>query len=528
MGQSNRYRLPHARASRARSLSGQFNAIIAAMADAVVVYDATGRIVHFNDAASTLFHMPERMPYLSLPLDQREAGLDMQDLDGRTLRRDEWPATRALHGEHLNGAAAPDIRAHTPDGHDLILNISGAPLLDERGHILGAVCIIRDVTARRRLERDIAERAAELESIFATQTEGVAFVDREGRILRINEAQRRLLAARAVDTDDGDIGAWSRQAAPYDAQGRPVPRDALPFYRALRGETITDENAVELYQRTPDGHNLVVRISAAPVRNARGEILGVVLTTRDVSVQRQLEQRQRDILRVVAHDLLSPITGIRLYFDTQERRARQGLPPYVPDESLLQAMKANLTRMEHLVNDLRAVTSIEAGALSINRRLSDVRAICQRELAVQHALAPGRIIQFDAPQEVVQAEIDEQRVGQVIANFLNNALKYSAADKPVTLTLSADATTVRLAVRDEGPGIPEPERARLWERFHRVEDIKPVDGSQSLGLGLYICRAIAEAHGGHVGVESAVGEGSTFWCTLPRVSPAATGNGHAR
>lgn len=515
MGQFKRYRPPSTRTRQAQNISGQFGAIFAAMADAVVVYDGNGRIVEFNDAADTLLQMRERLPFLSLPLDQREAGLQMQDLDGRLLRREDWPAIRALHGERLNGATAPDIRARTPGGHDLILNISGAPLTDAHGQILGAVCIIRDVTARRQLERDVAERAAELESIFATQTEGIVYVDRDGRIIRMNEAQRRLLAARGVNSTEEHIDAWAQRTAPCDALGQPVSRDALPFYRALRGETITDENAIELYQRTPEGRNLVLRINAAPVRNAHGGIVGVVMTTRDVSQQRQLEQQQRDILRVVAHDLLSPVTGMRLYFATQERRMRQGLPPFEPDESLLRAMNANLTRMEYLVNDLRAVTSIEAGALSLNRHPCDVRALCQREVAVQHALEPGRIIHFEAPEEAIQAEVDEQRVGQILANFLGNALKYSAADKPVTLTLSAADGTVRLAVRDEGPGIPEMERARLWERFHRVPGIKASDGSQSLGLGLYICRAIAEAHGGQVGVESTLGEGSTFWCTLP-------------
>lgn len=527
MGPSKRYRPPAARTGRAQAISGQYGVIFAAMADAVVVYDAKGRIVQFNDAAATMFHMRERLTYLSLPLDQREAGLEMQDPDGHPLRREEWPAFRVLRGERLNGASTPDIRARTPDGRDLILNISGAPMQDARGRLQGAVCIIRDVTVRRALERDVAERAAELESIFATQTEGIAYVDRDGRIIRMNEAQRRLLAEREVDSTHEHVDTWSRQTTPYNALGRPVPREELPFYRALRGETITDEHAVELYQRSLDGRNLVVRISAAPVRNAQGEIVGVVLTTRDVTQQRQLEQQQRDILRVVAHDLLSPITGMRLYFATQERRLSQGLPPLVPDESLLRAMKANLTRMEYLVNDLRAVTSIEAGALNLDRSVCDVRAICEREIAVQRALAPERTIHFEAPEEAIQAEVDEQRIGQLVANYLGNALKYSATDKLVTLTLTADDTTVRLAVRDEGPGIPEKERARLWERFHRVEGIKPVDGSQSLGLGLYICKAVAEAHGGAVGVESVVGEGSTFWCTLPRVCPVPPKNGSA-
>ncbi len=491
-----------------------------AMTDAIFVYDAVGRVVRMNEAATTLTQVGESQAVVALPVGERRAIMEMRDVDGRLLPREEWPAVRALHGELLTGAAAPDILARTPDGRDLILNVSGAPLLDAQGQVIGAVCVSRDVTERKRLEQELAERAAELESVFATQVEGVVYADNAGHIIRMNEAQRQILIARGVDPEDEHIDTWVVTSPPRDAQGQPVPRDRLPFYRALRGEILTGEAAVELFQRTRDGSDLVMRVSGAPVRDARGQIMGAVLTMYDVTRQRQLEQQQRDVLRVVAHDLLSPITSMRLFFQLQERRLRQGQPAFVPDEALLNALKANVTRMERLVNDLRAVTTIEAGALSLDRRPCDLAALCRQEVEIQRQLAPGRVIQVDAPTEPLRAEVDEQRVGQVVANFLSNALKYAPPDAPITLTLHADDAAVRIEVRDEGPGIPAAEIPRLWERFHRVAGIKAQDGTQSLGLGLYICKAIVEQHGGQVGVESAPGVGSTFWCALPRTALA--------
>lgn len=656
MRQTNRRQQLSAHASQTQGSIDELSAIFMAMTDAVFVFDADGRIVRMNDAAATLTQAGENPAFVALPLGARRAVLEMRDLDGRILPREEWPATRALRGERLIGAAAPDVLARTPDGHDLVLNISGAPLFDAQGQVTGAVCVSRDVTERKRLERELAERAAEMESIFATQVEGVVYADSAGHIIRMNDAQRQLLLSRGVDPTAEHIDAWAGTTPPYDAQGRPVPRDRLPFYRALRGETIAREEAVELHQRGRDGRDLAVRISAAPVRDAQGRIVGVVSTTHDVTQQRlleqelaerasqiesifdaqvdgiilcdtqariirmntaqrqmlglditeegsgfsfaqyamrrnprdienrplsyeqgpmmrvlrgeiltgaqavelrfraldgreliaqisgapvrdaaghiiggvvavrditerrQLEQQQRDVLRVVAHDLMNPITGMRLYFQSQERRLRLGQPAFVPDDALLNALKASVTRMEHLVNDLRAVTSIEAGALSLDRRPCDLSALCRREVEVQRLLAPNRAVQFEAPEQPLQADVDEQRVGQVVANFLSNALKYSPADCPVNLTLRADGAIARIAVQDAGPGIPETEFARLWERFHRVEGVKAQDGAQSLGLGLYICRAIIEQHGGQVGVESELGAGSTFWCTLPLAS----------
>lgn len=660
MRQAKRHRRLSAPPDQPHGSIDELSAIFAAMVDAVFVYDADGRIVRMNDAAAALTESRESRTSAALPLHARRAIIELRDLDGRALPREEWPVTRALHGERLIGAAAPDVRARTPDGRDLILNISGAPLLDAQGQVRGAVCVSRDITERKRLERELDERATELESIFATQAEGVVYADTSGRIVRMNAAQRRLLLARGIDPSAERIDAWAEETEPHDTQGQPLPRERLPFYRALRGETVGGDDAVELYQHTRDGQDLVVRISGAPVRDAQGQILGAVLTTvdvthqrrlekelatrasqiestfdamadgvvlcdvtgrivrvnaaqrhmlgdddlqegsgldfaeyatrhaprdleghplhykqgpmmrvlrgetltaahavdmrlraldgrelvvqisgapvrdasghviggivavRDVTERQRLEQQRSEILRVVAHDLLNPIMGVRLYVYTQQRRLSQGKAPFVPGEDLLVALDANLTRIEHLVDDLRATASIESGALTLQCGPCDLTALCQREIAVQQALAPSHTIHFDAPEQPIHADVDEQRVGQVITNFLSNALKYSPADRPVTLTLSAEDGIARIAVHDAGPGIPTFELDHIWDQFHRVEGIKAQNGTQSLGLGLYICRAFVERHGGRVGVESVVGEGSTFWCALPLEQRAAS------
>ena len=128
-------------------------------------------------------------------------------------------------------------------------------------------------------------------------------------------------------------------------------------------------------------------------------------------------------------------------------------------------------------------------------------------------------------------EADADRIGQVVANYLTNALKYAPADRPIEVSVDVDATTdrpteigggwVRVAVHDQGPGIPEAEQAEVWELFHQAPGATVQAGVQtgapggSLGLGLYICKAIVEAHGGQVGVDSTVGAGSIFWFALP-------------
>ncbi|HEX8037068.1 MAG TPA: ATP-binding protein, partial [Ktedonobacterales bacterium] len=491
------------------------SAVLEALGDAVVVYDEAGRLVDSNPAAETLLGLalPGRKEALAVPIGEREGATAFFTLEGQPLPREEWPPVRVLRGEVLTGAQTMDVIAYAADGQEHILNISGAPLLDAQGTVMGAVCVCRDVTERMQLERELAQRAVELETIFAMQVEGVVLVDTTGRPVRMNEAQRRLLAAKGMDPE-ASVDTWAQLLPPRDVAGQPIPREHLPFYRALRGETVIGEKAVEFYQRAQDGKDVVLRTSAAPVRDAEGRILGAVLTTYNVTQQRRLEQQRLDIMRVVAHELNNPVAAVRLYFDTQRRRLRRGLPAFMPDDQLLSEMEYSMTRMQRLLDDMRVATTVELGMLSLKRAWHDVAALSHAEAVSQQAVT-GRMVQVETPPEPVWAEVDGDRIGQVIANLLTNALKYSPADRPVGVTVGVAEGQVRVAVRDAGPGIPADEQQHLFEQFHRVQGIEAYDNSGGLGLGLYISKAIVAQHGGEMGVESTLGVGSTFWFALP-------------
>lgn len=497
-------------------------AILDTLADAVVVYDAAWRVVGANPAAVTLFGLaqPGRQEALTPPLHERAAAVELLTLEGQALPREQWPATRALAGETLAGARAVDVVARSLDGQEHVLNISGAPLRDPQGRVIGAVCVCRDSTARSRMERELAELAAELESIFTTQVEAVVYVDTNGRIVRMNEAQRRLLISRGLDPEETHIETWAQQTPPYDPQGQPIPLERLPFYRALHGETVIGEHAVELRQRARNGQELALRVSGAPVCDAEGRILGVVLTSHDVTEQRRLEQQRLTMMRVVAHDLAGPVAAVRLYLQTQQHRIEQGRPLFTPTDDLFTQMDHGLVRMQRLLNDLRAATQVEMGTLDLYRARQDVAALCRMEAAAQQ-VTTGRQVDVSTPTAPVWVYVDGERMGQVIANLLANALKYSPVEQPVAVTVRAEPGQARVEVHDSGPGIPAQEQKRLFEAFHRAAGVKTFDGSGGLGLGLYISKGIIDQHGGDIGVESAVGEGSTFWFTLPLMAQSA-------
>ncbi len=176
-----------------------------------------------------------------------------------------------------------------------------------------------------------------------------------------------------------------------------------------------------------------------------------------------------------------------------------------------------VARLERLVNDVLDVSRVQAGMLDLHPASTDLGTIVREAVGEQRQATPSRTLLLQLPAaQPVPVYADADRLGQVVTNYLTNALKYSPAEQPVVVGLDVAGHEVRVWVRDQGPGLPQEEQGRIWERFHRVKGIEVQSGTGvGLGLGLHICRTIIERHQGLVGVESAPGQGSTFWFTLP-------------
>jgi signal transduction histidine kinase len=229
-----------------------------------------------------------------------------------------------------------------------------------------------------------------------------------------------------------------------------------------------------------------------------------------------------EFLGIACHELKTPLAAIKGNVQLAERRLQRltsdrktQIDRLLPD--LLENANRQTDRLDRLVSDLLDVSRIQVGKLEMRSELCDLETVVQETIQEQRMINPTRSILVEMPaEEAVPIEADADRIGQVVANYLTNALKYSSADKPVTVSLEIEGPVARVSVQDEGPGLPPGEQERIWERFHRVRGVEVQTGSGiGLGLGLYISKTIITWHGGRVGVASAPGQGSTFWFTLP-------------
>ena len=243
---------------------------------------------------------------------------------------------------------------------------------------------------------------------------------------------------------------------------------------------------------------------------------------------REAQAQMDTFLAMASHELKTPLTSIKLTLQVTQRRLERLVRPAagMPEELNQQARRLleqlahtdhQLAQLERLVNEVLDVSRVRAGMLDLHPEFSDLGTIVRQAVEEQRQAAPSHTLLLQLPAaQPVPVYADADRVGQVVTNYLPNALKYAPVEQPVVVGLDVAGHEARVWVRDQGPGIPAQEQARLWERFHRVQGIQAQSGGGvGLGLGLYICRMIIERHQGQVGVESTPGQGSTFWFTLP-------------
>jgi PAS domain S-box-containing protein len=398
-------------------------------------------------------------------------------------------------------------------------------------------------------EAQATERAEELHTILETMADGVAVYDVDGALTQSNRAYRELMALEHAPAGFEALPLRERFRL-LDmrdvATGAPVPVEATPAMRARRGEVVRGPGA-DVRARAFDGRELELNNSAAPLREPDGRIIGAVCVLRDMSEHNQLarereaaaaselaaretSRRMEAFLATAAHDLRTPLTAVVGYLYVAQRATerlanavQQAGPELAPRvEAVLSRLDdaaEGTKRLTRLLNVLFDTAAIRANKLELHRAPCDLLALVRVQVESLRVAVPERTIRLHAPADgaSIPVEADADRIGQVVTNYLTNALKYSPPDRPVDLSVEVRKDRVRVGVRDEGPGIPMQERGRVWELFHRAPGVMTQGRSQSgsLGLGLYICKAIVEAHGGQVGVTSAVGAGSTFWFTLP-------------
>ncbi len=233
---------------------------------------------------------------------------------------------------------------------------------------------------------------------------------------------------------------------------------------------------------------------------------------REMAKLRETEQARRDFMANTSHELRTPLTVIQGYLEMLEGNYQR-----MTDAQRLTAVRKAVKggqRLAHLVEDIFLMMRLEEGGVRISAAAYDLSELL-REVALDLPLVyPGQQIAVEIAREPLAIHSDRDRLRQILVNLLDNAAKYSPEGAPITVSLTEESGNLRLAVRDQGPGITPELRERLFQRFAKAGTVARA-GRVGTGLGLAISKALATKLGGWIELESEVGEGSTFVLVLP-------------
>jgi PAS domain S-box-containing protein len=455
---------------------------------------------------------------------QRIKGYEADDIIGRSFTRFYTDEDRAARRpQHHLEVAAREGRIEVEgwrvrkDGSRFWADVVVSPIYGDGGEVQGFVKVTRDLTERKRAAEELAERSRQQFAVSelglrALQTHELpAVMDAAIRIARdtLHIEDVRLLGPTEPPPPTANTALIHAPEEKAQAYGVLAAMSERPFSANQRSFLEAVANVV----------------AAAIARKRIEEQLRVAerLTTEERGRTEQAEAalRERDeFISVAAHELRTPLTALQLKLQGLERGLAATDPRKV---QRLEGAVRQTERLSRLIDRLLDVSRIAQGRLELWPEEFDLAALVRqvaedfREPAAQ-ARAP---LELQLPDKA-EGSWDRLRIEQVLVNVVSNAVKYGAG-RPVSVKLEVEEDRVRLAVRDQGIGIPAEDASRIFGRFQRAASIRNYGG---LGLGLYITRHIVEAHRGTIAVASAVGEGSTFSIDLPRFSltPAANRN----
>ncbi len=368
------------------------------------------------------------------------------------------------------------------------------------------------------LYASIDEERRRLAGILDYSADGVMILDVDMTILRFNRALERMTgwkASEAIGLHQDDVIQWERLE-----EGDLMEAIANGWPQVVLGDDVDgalDDEAplyVEGDLRRHDGLTLSVGITYAPLLGRGGKLANVIANVRDITNFRRAQEMQSTFISTVSHELRTPITLIRGYAETLSREDAMWDRGIV--QNGLAVIEDEANRLSNLVDNLLTASKIQAQRmLELNTAPVHLDHLAERSVDRFRTQVSDHLIALDFPDGFPAVEADEARLRQVIDNLLSNALKYSPAQSTVEVGGHYSDDEVMLYVRDEGIGMTEAEQEHLFERFYRADSAlsRKTEGT---GLGLYLSRAIVEAHEGHIEVESAPGQGSTFYFKLPR------------
>jgi PAS domain S-box-containing protein len=420
---------------------------------------------------------------------------------------------RLMAGEAIT---AFETQRLTKDGRVLDVWLTVTKLTDDTGKPIGIASTERDITARKRDHAMLEQSERNFHNILQGSPDGMVIVDSNGLIVFANAAAADVLGRPreqllGTSFDQPIILGQNTELAGVN----PAKMNMVVEMRMI--QTLWQENPaclVSLRDITHRKHNeQQLRLAGTELRRVNQN-----LVTRNAEIQ--------NFYHTLSHELKTPLTSAREFVSI----VMDGLAGPLTETQLkyLGIAKESCDQLRRYINDMLDVTRLETGKLSIEFQVVPLAALVERvvEMLAPAAAGKGISLSCDCQPDLPAVPLDQQRILQALTNLTTNAIKFTPAGGQIRLSLSqapTDPKCLQVAVRDTGRGIPKDQLDLIFNRLYQVTgDDQSAESPRGLGLGLYICQELVQLHGGHIWVESELGQGSTFTFTIPKCQTPAT------
>jgi len=467
-------------------------AVMNSVPDGIITIDMQGTIISVNPAVTLLF------------------GYQTAELIGKNVQMLMPASLHARHGEglarhretgqkRLIGKGAVEVPARRSDGREFTMQLALTEMhLADHRYVVG---IMRDVTERIVAERKLNNTYALLQTTLDNVIDAIVTTKQDGVIQAWNLGAERIFGYTADEalhhdlrevispTDRSALDAYMRDASSSSA---PIARRELDCL-SKSGRPFPIELGTTIM--TIDGENLLVHV------------------IRDISERREVDRVKNEFVSAVSHELRTPLTSIAGSLGLLAGGAAGELPPQA--RKLVAIANQNSARLDRLINDILDLEKSTQGKLAFDLQRQSLWPVLKQVIEANqpYAMKFNVHLQLEPNEHDVLVAIDAVRLGQVLTNVISNAIKFSPRNETVTVRFEASQSSVRIAVQDRGPGIPDEFRAKIFQRFAQADgsDTRAKGGT---GLGLSIAKSLIKKMQGDITYDSS-SQGTTFYVSLP-------------
>lgn len=397
------------------------------------------------------------------------------------------------------------------DGTNIDVSLTISPIKDALGQITGISMIARDISYRKRIECTLEQLRHQNELILDSAGEGICGLNRDGKITFINPAGARMTGYDIKELIMSDLRRITKGNFSSHIPGEPHPESLQPspIFATLEDGKVRHVMDGVFWRK--DGTILPVEYVSTPMRQ-EGAIIGAVITFKDITERQAMEKMKDEFISVVSHELRTPLTSIRGSLGLLS----SGLLASSPQKSkrMLDIAMFNCDRLMGLVNNILDLERMHSGQLPMEKHWVNLADLMIQAADEMLPVAEKAGVDLCVVPLEFKVMVDRDRIIQMLTNLLSNSIRFSGANKRIDFSAKRQENHVLISVRDRGRGIPPDKIETIFGRFQQV-DASDSRQNGGTGLGLAICRSIVEQHGGKIWAESILGDGSTFFVSLP-------------